>query len=102
MIVCTKTPFCTKLDAHTGACVKGTDGPVVHPIHYNHGPIEVWDFIASQGLDFIRGNVVKYVSRAGSKSREKELEDLNKAREYLNKAIELKEYELAEETNEFD
>lgn len=61
---------------------------VNHPSHYTSGGIEVWDFIVDQDLDYLRGNVIKYVSRAGKKDPLKELEDLNKARAYLNKAIE--------------
>lgn len=53
------------------------------PAHYNSGQIEVANFIADQGLDYNRGNVVKYVSRAGKKNPEKELEDLEKAAAYL-------------------
>jgi len=34
-----------------------------HPVHYNKGKIEVWDFIIDQNLDFIEGNIVKYICR---------------------------------------
>ena len=59
------------------------------PQHYQRGKIQVWDFIADQELDFFKGNVVKYVCRAGSKSGESELDDLMKAKVYVEKAIEL-------------
>ena len=59
------------------------------PPHYQKGKIQVWDFIADQELDFFKGNVVKYVCRAGSKSGESELDDLMKAKVYVEKAIEL-------------
>ena len=59
------------------------------PQHYQKGNIQVWDFIADQKLDFFKGNVVKYVCRAGSKSGETELDDLMKAKVYVEKAIEL-------------
>ena len=59
------------------------------PQHYQKGKIQVWDFIADQKLDFFKGNVVKYVCRAGSKSGESELDDLMKAKVYVEKAIEL-------------
>ena len=58
---------------------------IVHPIHYNTGKIEVIDFIQDQKLNFNRGNVVKYVARAAHKG--KELEDLKKARFYLDYEI---------------
>ena len=59
------------------------------PPHYQKGNKQVWDFIADQKLDYFKGNVVKYVCRAGSKSGESELDDLMKAKVYVEKAIEL-------------
>ena len=59
------------------------------PQHYQRGKIQVWDFVADQKLDFFKGNVVKYVCRAGTKSGESELDDLMKAKVYVEKAIEL-------------
>jgi hypothetical protein len=44
--------------------------------------IEAWD------LDFHLGNTVKYISRAGKKESDKELQDLKKAQWYLNRKIE--------------
>ena len=64
-----------------------------HPSHYNSGKIETYDYIEDQGLNYARGNVIKYVSRAGKKKApdktaiESELEDLKKANWYLNKEI---------------
>ena len=59
------------------------------PSHYQRGKIEVWDFIADQELDYFTGNVVKYLCRAGHKDRETELDDLQKAKVYIEKRIEL-------------
>ncbi len=59
---------------------------VNHPTYYNRGTIEVSDFIVQHKLDFLIGNVVKYICRAGFKDNE--LKDLMKSRWYLNKAIE--------------
>lgn len=61
---------------------------VNHPSHYTDGNIEVMDFIEDKQLNFARGNVIKYVSRAGKKDSNKELEDLKKASWYLNREIE--------------
>jgi hypothetical protein len=58
-----------------------------NPDHYQLGSIQVWDFIIDQDLDFILGNVVKYVCRAGTKPGESRLDDLKKAQAYINKAI---------------
>ena len=59
---------------------------VNHPPHYNQGTIEVIDAIEDWGLDFNAGNVVKYVSRHQHKAEP--LEDLKKARWYLDRIIE--------------
>ena len=61
---------------------------VNHPSHYTDGNIEVMDFIEDKQLNFAKGNVIKYVSRAGKKDPNKELEDLKKAMWYLNREIE--------------
>lgn len=64
---------------------------VNHPDHYQFGKnneyeaikvIEAWD------LDFHLGNTVKYISRAGKKDTDKELQDLKKALWYLERKIE--------------
>lgn len=60
---------------------------VNHPSHYTDGKIEVIDFIEDKGLNFHRGNAVKYISRAGKKDPNKEIEDLQKAAWYLNREI---------------
>lgn len=39
-------------------------------------------------LNFCRGNAVKYIARAGLKSQDTELEDLRKARWYIDREIE--------------
>ena len=61
------------------------------PDHYTSGGIETIDFIEAKltGYGFrayLRGNIIKYISRAGSKGDR--LEDLEKAQWYLNKLIE--------------
>ena len=57
------------------------------PSHYQLGKIQVWDFIADQDLNFLEGNVIKYICRAGAKAEESKLDDLLKARAYLTKLI---------------
>ena len=56
-----------------------------HPQHYNQGKIEVIDAIVDWELDFIEGNVVKYVAR--SKHKSSRVGDLKKARWYLDYLI---------------
>lgn len=60
---------------------------VENPSHYNSGKIEVIDFIEDQKLGFCLGNVIKYVSRAGKKDSSKTIEDLEKAKWYLEREI---------------
>jgi hypothetical protein len=57
------------------------------PSHYQRGGSQVWDFIIDQNLDFLCGNVVKYICRAGYKDYESELDDLLKAKAYIEKKI---------------
>lgn len=61
-----------------------------HPSHYTDGKIEVIDFIEDKKLPYHLGNVIKYISRAGKKSPDTELEDLKKAEWYLNRYIKLR------------
>jgi hypothetical protein len=57
-----------------------------HPEHYKTGGIETIDFIEAKELNYHLGNVVKYISRSDHKG--KRLEDLKKARWYLDREIE--------------
>ena len=60
---------------------------VKHPSHYTSGKIEVWDFIIDQGLNYCLGTVVKYIARAGKKDPDKYVEDLEKAKSYIDREI---------------
>ena len=60
---------------------------VNHPQHYNQGSIEVIDVLEDWALGFHEGNVVKYVARAAHKGNQ--LQDLQKARWYLDRKIKL-------------
>ncbi len=54
--------------------------------HYRSQPIQPWDFIVANDLGFLDGNVVKYVARFRHKDG---IQDLEKARHYLDKLIEV-------------
>jgi hypothetical protein len=69
-----------------------TSDPVNQPSHYKVGGVETIDFIEAKGLGYHLGNVVKYITRAGHKGTNQGLEDLRKARWYLDRAIEKNEY----------
>ena len=60
---------------------------VNHPSYYKTGGIEAIDVIEAWNLDFCLGNTVKYIARCGKKS-DKIVEDLKKAKWYLNREIE--------------
>ena len=57
------------------------------PAHYKQGKIQVWDFIVDQDLDFLSGNIIKYICRAGYKPHESELDDWLKVRAYVDRKI---------------
>lgn len=57
--------------------------------HYNKS-CDPWDFIDANGLDFYEGNIVKYVARHRKKNG---VEDLLKAKHYLERLIENCKYQ---------
>ena len=58
----------------------------INPNHYTTSSgAEIIDI--TESLNFNRGNVVKYVARAGSKPGEPAIDDLKKARWYLDREI---------------
>ena len=54
--------------------------------HYKSKAIQPWDYIASNGLGYFEGNIIKYVTRWLDKGG---LADLEKAQHYLQKLIEI-------------
>ena len=61
---------------------------VNHPDHYNNGKYEVMDVIEDAGFGegFCLGNALKYILRA--KHKENYVEDLKKAKWYIDYIIE--------------
>ena len=57
----------------------------IKPGYYHKGKVDTIKFCLENDLDFLRGNIVKYVVRYKEKNG---LEDLNKAMEYLKRLIE--------------
>lgn len=58
-----------------------------HPAHYTDGKFETIEAIESWRLGYHLGNAIKYISRAGKKSKDTELEDLRKARWYIRRYL---------------
>lgn len=79
---------------------------VNHPPHYTAGKYETIDIIEDvlsiEGLKgMCIGNALKYLTRAGKKYPDKEIEDLKKAVWYINKIIEVMENnKIMEENND--
>lgn len=68
---------------------------VSHPQHYGGDtPYEVIKVIHVWGLGFNLGNCVKYVARAGKKNPKRTIEDLEKAKFYLDYEIKRLKNEL--------
>ncbi|MFA6063830.1 MAG: DUF3310 domain-containing protein [Gallionella sp.] len=59
--------------------------PVTNPANYTAHPSGVECIQITEHMNFCRGNAVKYIWRAGEKGNE--IEDLRKARWYLDREI---------------
>jgi hypothetical protein len=63
---------------------------VNHPSYYNRSendPYEAIKVIEAWELGFSLGNAVKYIARAGKKNATTTVEDLNKAKWYIERRI---------------
>ncbi len=67
-----------------------SDNKINHPAHYGgkDNPYEAIKIIQAWDLDFCLGNVIKYIARAGKKESTTDIEDLKKAKWYIEKKIE--------------
>lgn len=63
---------------------------VNHPPHYTDGGVDTLTYIEAKDLNYRLGNVVKYVSRCGKKLNSDPLQDLMKARFYLQREIDIR------------
>jgi len=68
--------------------VRASEDPVNHPPHYTSHPSGIECIQVTEHFNFCRGNALKYLWRAGGKGGALgELEDLQKARWYLDREI---------------
>lgn len=90
-----KDCICDPSKGGDGICKCGPE-LVNHPQHYGgeNNPYEAIKVIEAWDLDFHLGNTVKYISRAGKKGTDKELQDLKKALWYLERKIQNIENEV--------
>lgn len=65
---------------------KDSSDAVDHPSYYQ-GKIEAIDFIEDKHLNFNLGNCIKYIARCHLKHKDNPVEDLKKARWYLDREI---------------
>lgn len=63
---------------------------VNNPPHYTDGGVDTLTYIEAKDLNYRLGNVVKYVSRCGKKLGADPLQDLMKARFYLQREIDVR------------
>jgi translation initiation factor 2B subunit (eIF-2B alpha/beta/delta family) len=89
-----------KTNEELGAVLEGS--AVDHPQHYAGTKIEVIDYIEDKNLGFCLGNAIKYISRAGRKgsaamdTKQKTIQDLEKAIWYIKRRIEEIEKDLCD------
>jgi hypothetical protein len=58
----------------------------INGTHYRNKEIQPWDFIAANGIGFFEGSAIKYLTRWKEKGG---IDDLKKARHYIDKLIEI-------------
>ena len=58
--------------------------------HYKDLAIQPWDYIAGNGIGYLEGCAIKYLSRWRDKGG---IDDLHKAQHYIEKLIEITEAE---------
>ena len=82
-------------DPHISTCpFSSVDSYQIGGDHYKELAVQPWEAMESWMSDaefegFLRGNVIKYLARAGKKGDE--LQDLKKALHYLEKLVSVKE-----------
>lgn len=58
--------------------------------HYDK-PIQPWDYVLANGIPFMEGNIIRYVTRWREKGG---VQDLEKAQHYLQKLIEFEKSKI--------
>ncbi len=66
---------------------RGVEDVVNHPKHYNDHPSGVECIVIAEWMNYCLGQVLKYIWRAGIKSSATHIQDLEKARWYLDREI---------------
>lgn len=79
---------------------KEGNNQISHPPHYCFGEYEPKDVIYDWKLNFNCGCVIKYLARAGRKEGNSKLQDLLKAKQYIEFEIEEVENECVRNKNQ--
>lgn len=84
------------MTAMTNSRKKTVESKIEHPAHYGgeNNIYEAIKVIEAYDLNFCLGNVIKYILRSGKKPTEPILDDLNKAKWYLDREIARLEQDL--------
>jgi len=61
--------------------------------HYKKTKIQPWDYVLANGIGFLEGNAIKYLTRWKDKGG---VADLEKARHYIDKLIETERAHVTE------
>mgnify|MGYP003601926256 CR=1 FL=1 len=73
----------------------------INPSHYQlENGVEVIDL--TEQLDFLSGNAIKYIARAGKKPDQPKLQDLTKALWYLTRLIDNEKKRLENDKSSFE
>ena len=99
-----KQPEINFVKAERNDAVEPTNDAVQHPSHYTHGGIECIEAIrasmtADGFCDYCKGNIIKYIWRWRSKGG---VEDLKKARVYLDWLIQSADTDESEDDDEWE
>lgn len=89
-VPCPQSPVPSLDENFEGIRMNNANENQIGGYHYKTKKIQPWDFIAANNLGYFEGNIIKYVSRWKEKNG---IEDLRKARHYLDKLIELQSIE---------
>lgn len=77
----------TTQDSHTQSQTLDSNKTQIGGRHYEKLPIQPWDYVIANDLDYFQGSIIKYVTRWRDKGG---VEDLRKAIHFLEKYIEVK------------
>ena len=69
----------------------GDEQAKLKPSHYNSGDKDLINFCMENNIDFMAGNIMKYLMRWKKKNG---IEDLKKAKEYLERLIKKEENDI--------